>query len=53
MLIKLALGRQVPSVIGEFKDDLWMTSFEQSFFLDGATIGLDPFGADTHIDEVA
>jgi carbamoyl-phosphate synthase large subunit len=53
MLLKLALGRRVEPSIGAFKDDLWMTSFEQSFFLDGATIGLDPFGTDAHVDEVA
>jgi carbamoyl-phosphate synthase large subunit len=53
MLLKQALGRRVEPAIGAFKDDLWMTSFEQSFFLDGATIGLEPFGTDTHVDEVA
>jgi carbamoyl-phosphate synthase large subunit len=35
MLIKLALGRRVPPAIGEFRGDLWMTSFESSFFLEG------------------
>lgn len=53
MLLKLALGRKVEPSIGTFKDDLWMTSFEQSFFVDGATIGLDPFGTATPVDEVA
>jgi len=53
MLLKLALGRKVEPSVGTFKDDLWMTSFEQSFFLDGATIGLEPFGSDAHVDEVA
>ena len=28
MLVKLALGRRVEPSIGEFKDDLWMTSYE-------------------------
>ena len=46
MLVKLALGRRVEPSIGTFKDDLWMTSFEQSFFVDGATLGLEPFGAE-------
>jgi carbamoyl-phosphate synthase large subunit len=53
MLLKLALGRRVDPSIGAFRDDLWMTSFEQSFFVDGATIGLDPFGTGTRVDEVA
>jgi carbamoyl-phosphate synthase large subunit len=53
MLVRLALGRAVEPTIGSFKDDLWMTSFEQSFFLDGATIGLEPFGAGAPVDEVA
>jgi carbamoyl-phosphate synthase large subunit len=53
MLIKLAMGRRVEPCIGSFKDDLWMTSFESSFFLDGATLGLEPFGSDTRVGEVA
>ena len=43
MLIKLALGRQVAPAIGEFKDDLWMTSFESSFFLDGSDLQSQAF----------
>lgn len=35
MLVRLALGRHVPPRIGQFRHDLWMTSFESSFFLDG------------------
>lgn len=53
MLIKLAMGRRVEPCIGSFKDDLWMTSFESSFFLDGATLGLEPFGSETRVGEVA
>jgi carbamoyl-phosphate synthase large subunit len=54
MLLRLALGRRVEASIGTFKDDLWMTSFEQSFFVDGATIGLDPFGTEPRpVGEVA
>jgi carbamoyl-phosphate synthase large subunit len=53
MLLKLALGRRVEPTIGSFKDDLWMTSFEQSFFIDGATIGLEPFGTQARVGEVA
>jgi carbamoyl-phosphate synthase large subunit len=34
MLIGLALGRPVDPQVGRFRDRLWMTSFESSFFLD-------------------
>jgi len=43
MLIKMALGRQVPAAIGEFKDDLWMTSFESAFFLEGSDLYAQAF----------
>jgi carbamoyl-phosphate synthase large subunit len=32
-LIELALGRPVGAVMGAFTDNLWMTSFEDAFFL--------------------
>jgi carbamoyl-phosphate synthase large subunit len=35
MLIRLALGRRVEPQIGGFREELWMTSFESSFFLEG------------------
>jgi len=53
MLLKLAMGRRVDPIIGSFKNDLWMTSFESSFFVDGATIGLAPCGSQTEVGEVA
>ncbi len=53
MLIKLALGRQVLPAIGAFKDDLWMTSFESSFFLDGADLHAQAFQVRPHLEEVA
>jgi carbamoyl-phosphate synthase large subunit len=34
MLVMMALGRRVTPAIGSFRDDLWMTSFESSFFLE-------------------
>lgn len=34
MLVELALGRDVAPSIGRFVDNLWMTSFESSLFLD-------------------
>jgi carbamoyl-phosphate synthase large subunit len=36
MLVKLALGAKVEPEIGAFRDDLWMTSYEASVFLDSA-----------------
>jgi len=33
-LVELALGRAVPARIGRFRDDLWMTSYEASIFVD-------------------
>jgi carbamoyl-phosphate synthase large subunit len=53
MLLKLAMGRKVEPAIGAFKNDLWMSSFESSFFMDGATLGLEPFGSETRMGEVA
>jgi carbamoyl-phosphate synthase large subunit len=53
MLLKLAMGRRVEPAIGSFKNDLWMTSFESSFFVDGGTIGLEPFGSRAAVGEVA
>jgi carbamoyl-phosphate synthase large subunit len=55
MLLRLAMGRRVDPAIGAYKPDLWMTSFESSFFIDGATIGLDAFDGqtETQVGEVA
>jgi carbamoyl-phosphate synthase large subunit len=33
-LVDLALGRAVPARIGRFRDQLWMTSYEASIFVD-------------------
>ena len=33
-LVELTLGRAVPSRIGRFRDDLWMTNYEASIFVD-------------------
>jgi carbamoyl-phosphate synthase large subunit len=38
MLIRLALGGRVDPSIGAFREDLWMTSFESSFFLHATEI---------------
>jgi carbamoyl-phosphate synthase large subunit len=53
MLVKLAMGRKVEPAVGAFRADLWMTSFESSFFLDGATLGLSSLHPDAEIGEVA
>ncbi|HEX7795995.1 MAG TPA: ATP-grasp domain-containing protein [Vicinamibacterales bacterium] len=33
-LVELALGRPVPARIGQFRDQLWMTSYEASIFVE-------------------
>jgi carbamoyl-phosphate synthase large subunit len=53
MLVRLAAGRKVPPAIGQYRPDLWMTSFESSFFLDGETMGLTPMSPSAGIGEVA
>ena len=53
MLVRLAMGRAVPPAIGAFKPDLWITSFESSFFLDADTLGLAPLKGAVEIEEVA
>jgi len=53
MLVKLAMGRRVEPAIGEFRDNLWMTSFESSFFIDGETLGLAPLNGAVGVEEVA
>ena len=53
MLVKLAMGRKVEPAIGAFKNNLWMTSFESSFFLDGETLGLSTLKGSSDVEEVA
>jgi carbamoyl-phosphate synthase large subunit len=40
MLVRLAVGGRVEPRIGAFRDGLWMTSFESSFFVDDAELGM-------------
>jgi carbamoyl-phosphate synthase large subunit len=40
MLVRLAAGRRVAPAIGRFRDDLWMTNYETSVFLDGGRLAL-------------
>ena len=40
-LVDLALGRPVAPAIGQFRGDLWMSSFEASLFLEPAQLVLE------------
>jgi carbamoyl-phosphate synthase large subunit len=51
MLVRLALGGRVEPSIGTFREDLWMTSFESSFFLHATEIEMASL--DRRITEVA
>ena len=53
MLLRLAMGRKVLPSIGAFRSDLWMTSFESSFFLDGETLGLSALAKSASMEAVA
>jgi carbamoyl-phosphate synthase large subunit len=53
MLVRLALGRRVEPQIGEFRDELWMTSFESAFFLDASSLVRSGFDRRVDIREVA
>jgi carbamoyl-phosphate synthase large subunit len=51
MLVRLALGGRVEASIGVFREDLWMTSFESSFFLHATEIEMPTL--ERRISEVA
>jgi carbamoyl-phosphate synthase large subunit len=38
LLVELAVGRPVEPAIGRFTAELWMTSYESSFFVDAARL---------------
>jgi carbamoyl-phosphate synthase large subunit len=42
MLAQLALGRRVAPSIGRFRDNVWMTNYETSVFLEQGDIRLEP-----------
>lgn len=52
MLVDLAAGRRVPPAIGRFRDDVWMSSYEASVFVEGARIGLAAYRPGA-VEEVA
>jgi len=53
MLIKLAAGQRVEPAIGQFRANLWMTSFESAFFLDPSSVRLDTCTRSTLLEDVA
>ncbi len=53
MLVDLAAGKRVPETIGRFRDNLWMTSYETSVFLDGTRIALPEYPGRIAIGDVA
>jgi carbamoyl-phosphate synthase large subunit len=53
MLVRMALGRHVAPQIGGFRDHLWMTSFETSFFLEAPDVVRAGFDTRMPIGEVA
>jgi carbamoyl-phosphate synthase large subunit len=56
MLVKLAMGVPVEPAIGQYRAELWMTSYESSMFLDPAQLRMPSLGerrARPRIGEVA
>ena len=51
MLLRLVVGGRVEPSLDAYRDDLWMTSFESSFFLDAAEIAMPTL--DRRVSEVA
>jgi len=51
MLVRMAMGGRVEPAIGQFREELWMTSFESSFFLEAAEVAMPSL--DQRISEVA
>jgi carbamoyl-phosphate synthase large subunit len=43
MMLQLAAGCRVAPAIGCFRDNLWMTNYEASVFVEGDNIQLAPF----------
>jgi carbamoyl-phosphate synthase large subunit len=53
MLVRLAAGHRVEPSVGQFRADLWMTSFESAFFLDPSAVRLNAFTPSTSLEDVA
>jgi carbamoyl-phosphate synthase large subunit len=43
MLVRLAAGQRVKPAIGRFRDNLWMTNYETSVFLEGGRVALERY----------
>ncbi len=53
MLVDLAAGRAVPPTIGQFRDRLWITSYEASVFLEDSQVRLSMHHPEVTIGAVA
>jgi carbamoyl-phosphate synthase large subunit len=53
MLLQLASGCRLSPSIGQFRENLWMTSYETSLFLPGDAVTLEPFVPVPTVAEVA
>ena len=54
MLVQLALGAPVPSMVGSFADGMWMTNYETAIFLDEAQAAAPPMrGRPAVLEEAA
>jgi carbamoyl-phosphate synthase large subunit len=53
MLLQLAAGLSIAPAIGRFRDDVWMTSYEASIFLEGDSVELERHWPAPAVGEVA
>jgi carbamoyl-phosphate synthase large subunit len=53
LLVQAARGREVPASIGDFRDALWMTSYETSVFVPETAIGFTSLVHERAVPEVA
>jgi carbamoyl-phosphate synthase large subunit len=53
MLLDLNAGRRLVPTIGKFRDNLWMSSYEASVFVDDDAVKLDRFTAPPAVADVA
>jgi carbamoyl-phosphate synthase large subunit len=53
MMLQLAAGRRITPSIGCFRDNLWMTNYEASVFLEAGRVGLETFSPDIELEKRA
>ena len=53
MLLELNAGRRLVPTIGRFRDNVWMSSYETSVFLEGDAVRLDRLTAPPAVADVA